>query len=62
MGMFGCTFFSYLGYGIPKPYDMLIAFTASPPQDMQSVAIYLRWIPHPVIVTIRDNKDHIRVP
>ena len=22
---------------------------------------YLRWTPHPVIVTIMDNKDHIRV-
>ena len=21
----------------------------------------LRWTPHPVVVTIRDNKDHIRV-
>ena len=23
--------------------------------------VYLRWTPHPVIVTIRDNKDLIRV-
>ena len=23
--------------------------------------IYLRWTPHPVIVTIRDNKEYIRV-
>ena len=23
--------------------------------------IYFRWTPHPVIVTIRDNKDYIRV-
>ena len=23
--------------------------------------VYLRWTPHPVIVTIIDNKDHIRV-
>ena len=25
------------------------------------VWIYVRWTPHPVIVTIRDNKDYIRV-
>ena len=24
-------------------------------------SIYLRWTPHPVIVTIRDNRDYIRV-
>ena len=22
---------------------------------------YVKWTPHPVIVTIRDNRDHIRV-
>ena len=23
--------------------------------------VYLRWTPHPVVVTIMDNKDYIRV-
>ena len=26
-----------------------------------AIPIYLRWTPHPVIVTIRDNKDCIRI-
>ena len=25
------------------------------------ISIYIRWTPHPVIVTIGDNRDHIRV-
>ena len=27
----------------------------------QGLGLSLRWTPHPVIVTIRDNRDHIRV-
>ena len=39
--------------GNPKPY-------LSNPQKAPKKA-YIRWTPHPVIVTIRDNKDYIRV-
>ena len=31
-----------------------------PPQAMQHLSQYVRWTPHPVIVTTRDNVDYIR--
>ena len=29
--------------------------------DFETIGVYLRWTPHPVIVAVRDSKDYIRV-
>ena len=36
-------------------------FGRSDPRGIKDCLGVIRWTPHPVIVTIRDNKDYIRV-
>ena len=43
---------------------MACFFFLSPAKGLRSLRrsrVFIRWTPHPVIVTIRDNKDDIRV-
>ena len=41
--------------------DWLTTLDASSPHELRDGAVAIRWTPHPVIVTIRDNNDYVRI-
>ena len=45
----------------PLKTPTMCNFLSTRDMYIESAAIYLRWTPHPVIVTITDNRDYIRV-